>query len=126
MDLQLILDRHAAVAYMVKYASKGEQGGRSLLNIYRSVMQHAQDSDNPISKLRSLMIRSVDRRDVGGGEVSRMIFGGKHCQSSFVFVRQSLEISTQQLRIDQYTGEVRVADNLITLFAIFLFFNFCI
>ena len=80
---------------MVKYASKVEKSGRSLQNIYRSVMQNAQDSDNPISKLRSVMIRCVDRRDVGGGEASRMIFGGKHCQSSFIFVRKSLEVNTQ-------------------------------
>ena len=80
MDLQLILDRHAAVAYMVKYSSKGGRSGRSLQNIYRSVMQNAQDSDSPISKLRSLMIRCVDRRNVGGGGDTRMIYGGKRCQ----------------------------------------------
>ena len=77
-DLQIILDRHAAVVYMVKYVYKGEQSGRSLQGIYRSVMQNAQDSDNPVSKMISLMIWCVDRRDVGGGKASRMIFDGKH------------------------------------------------
>ena len=80
MDLQLILDRHAAVAYMVKYASKGEQSGKTLQNIYRSVMQNAQVSNNPVSKLIPLMIRCVDRRNVGGGGDTRMIYGGKRCQ----------------------------------------------
>ena len=46
-----------------------------------------------------------------------MIFGGKHCQSSFNFVRRSLEVNTQQLRIDKTTGEVIIADKLLTLFA---------
>ena len=32
-------------------------------------------------------------------------------------MRQSLEVSTQQLRIDKTTGEVIIADNLLTLFA---------
>ena len=82
-----ILDSHAAVAYIVKYVSKGEQSVTSLQNIYRSVIQNAQNSDNSVSKLRSLMIRSVDRRDLGGDEASSMIFGGKYCQSSFNFVR---------------------------------------
>ena len=117
VDFQLIFDRHAAVAYMVKYASKGEQSAWSLQNICRSVMQNAQDSDNLFSKLRSLMIRCIERRDVGGGESSRMIFRGKHCQSSFNFVRQSLKVSTQQLRIGKTTGEVIIANNLLSPFA---------
>ena len=58
-----------------------------------------------------------DCRDGGAGEASRIIFGSKHCQSSFNFVRQSLEVSTQQLRIDEATGEVIIADNLLTFFA---------
>ena len=77
MDIHIILDRHTTVAYMVKHTSKGERSGRSLQGIYRSVMQNAQDSDNPVSEMRSLMIRCVDHRDVGGGEASRLIFGGK-------------------------------------------------
>ena len=83
MYLQIILDRHATVAYMVKYASNGEQSGRSLQNIFRSVMQKVQDSDNPVSKLRSQNVCCVDRRDVRGGEASIILFGGKHCHSSF-------------------------------------------
>ena len=46
-----------------------------------------------------------------------MIFGDKHCQSSFNFVRQSLEVSAQQLRIEKKSGEVIIADNLLNLFA---------
>ena len=53
----------------------------------------------------------------GMGWTSIMIFGGTHCQSSFNFVRKSLEVSTQQLRIDKTTGEFIIADNLLTLFA---------
>ena len=63
------------------------------------------------------MIRCVYRRDVGGSEAFRMIFGDKHFQSSFNFVRQSLEVSTQQLCIDKTIGGVIIADNLLTLFA---------
>ena len=117
MDIHIILDRHTTVAYMVKHTSKGERSGRSLQNIYRSVMQNAHDIDNPVSMLIYQMIRCVDRRDVRGCVASRMIFGGKHCQSSLNLVRQFLEVSTQQLRIDKATGEVITADNLLTLFA---------
>ena len=63
------------------------------------------------------MIRSVDRRDLGGDEASSMIFGGKYCQSSFNFVRQSREVSTQQLRNDKTTGDVIIKDNVLTLIA---------
>ena len=58
-----------------------------------------------------------DCRDGGAGEASRIIFGSKHCQSSFNFVRQSLEVSTQQLRNDKTTGDVIIKDNVLTLIA---------
>jgi hypothetical protein len=71
VDMQIILDQAAAVAYMVKYATKAEKAGRSLNDLYRSVIQHAKDDDSSISKLKALMLQSVSgKRDIGQCEVN--------------------------------------------------------
>ena len=58
VDMQIILDQAAAIAYMVKYATKGEKAGNSLNELLRSVILYAKEDYSPISKLRSLMLKS--------------------------------------------------------------------
>ena len=59
VDMQIILDKEAAVAYMVKYATKSEKAGSSLQDLYKSVIDQATEEDSPIAKLRSLMLKNV-------------------------------------------------------------------
>jgi len=70
VDMQIILDKEAAVAYMVKYATKAEKSGSNLNDLYKSVIEHSTDEDSPVSKLRSLMLKTVSgKRDLGQCEV---------------------------------------------------------
>lgn len=92
-DMQIILDQHAAISYMVKYATKGEKAGSSLNELYRTVITQASDEDNPVSKLKSLMLKTVSgKRDLGQCEVSRLLFSGNLYSSTFTYVTQSLEL----------------------------------
>jgi len=38
VDLQIILDKNAAINYMVKYATKSEKTGKSLQQIYNEIV----------------------------------------------------------------------------------------
>jgi hypothetical protein len=42
---------------MVKYATKGEKISKSLTSLFKSVVSHAKEDDNPTTKLRSLMLK---------------------------------------------------------------------
>ena len=80
------VDLHAAVACMIKFVYGNKK--RKIFAKYLQVCDgNAQISNNSISKFKSLMIECVDHPNVGGIETPRMIFGGKHCQSSFDFGR---------------------------------------
>ena len=68
VDLQLILDSHAAITYMTKYAAKGEKAGRSLQTIVKTVVQKGNATDNASTAIRSAIVRSVGNRDIGQGE----------------------------------------------------------
>lgn len=71
VDMQIILDQAAAIAYMVKYATKAEKAGSSLTDLYRTVILNAKEDDNTLTKLRSLMLKTVTgKRDLGQCEVN--------------------------------------------------------
>ena len=64
--MQIILDQHAAISHMVKYATKGVKAGNSINEFYKSVTKEITEEDNPVSKLRSCMLKTVaGRRDLG-------------------------------------------------------------
>jgi hypothetical protein len=66
VDLQIVLDKQAALSYRVKYATKGEKAGTEFSKLYKDIISASQDSDNPQSKMRSLMLRSIaGKRDLG-------------------------------------------------------------
>ena len=51
-DMQITRDKHAAVTYMVKYATKGERVGTNITKLYKDLIRTASDEDNPQEKLR--------------------------------------------------------------------------
>ena len=84
MDIQIILDQAAAINYMAKYISKGEKAGSGLNALYKSVLEHTCDEDNPTKKLRALMLKSVaGKRDLGQCEVSRLLMSEPMYSSTF-------------------------------------------
>ena len=94
IDMQLILDQAAAIAYMVKYATKAEKAGSSLNDLYKSVIMYANEDDNTITKLRSLMLKTVSgKRDLGQCEVCRLLMSEPLYSSSFEYVQQSLDLN---------------------------------
>jgi hypothetical protein len=46
VDLQIILDKSAAINYMVKYATKSEKTGKPLQQIYEDVIAPCVEDDN--------------------------------------------------------------------------------
>jgi len=94
VDMQIILDQQAAISYMVKYATKGEKSGSSVIDLYKSVIEHTTEEENPITKLRSCMLKTVaGKRDLGQCEVSRLLMSDSLYHSTFEYVTQSLNLN---------------------------------
>lgn len=65
-DTQVILDSRAAQDYIAKYACKGEVAGQSIKDILKIVSQSITDESQPISKLKSIFLRTTcTKRDRG-------------------------------------------------------------
>ena len=63
-------------------------------NLYKSVILYSTDDDNAITKLRSLMLKTVSgKRDLGQCEVCRLLMSEPLFSSTFEYVTQSLELN---------------------------------
>lgn len=101
VDLQLILDAHAAITYMTKYAAKAEKSGRALQSIIKTVVSKKESTDSTTTAIGPAMICSLGNRDIGHGEYSRILFSGHHCESSFSFVTVSIDWEVQEIVTEQ-------------------------
>lgn len=102
---------------MVKYATKGEKVSKSLTSLFKSVVSHAQEDDNPASKLRSLMLKSVaGNRDIGQSEVCRLLMSEPLYHSSFKYVNQSLDINSKQINNSANENETAFKKTMIEFY----------
>jgi hypothetical protein len=102
VDMSIILDKHRATSYMVKYATKGEKAGKALTQTFKDVIGPAAFDENPTSKLRSIMIRSVaGKRDIGQCEISRLLMSQPLYHSSFSYVTISTELDKREINISR-------------------------
>lgn len=115
VDFQIILDHHAAISYIAKYASKGEKAGTALQSIIKTTILKANSSDNTAKTLRSAIIKSIGNRDIGQGEASRILMSGHHCESSFQFTHVSLDLSVQKITKDR-EGNLTPEPTLLRMF----------
>jgi hypothetical protein len=114
VDMQIILDQHACIAYMVKYTTKAEKAGSSLLDLYKTVINNAKEDDNPVTKLRSLMLQSVSgKRDIGQCEVCRLLSSEPLYSSTFEYVKYSLELN--QSRVLKQLNKPDLPDANVTI-----------
>ncbi|RNA07296.1 ATP-dependent DNA helicase PIF1 [Brachionus plicatilis] len=99
-DMQIIIDKNAAIRYMVKYAAKPEKSSQTYMDTLRTIYGQSNEEDDPRTKLRSLMLKtSCSQRDIGQCEVCRLLMSGPLCQSSFKYVTQILDINSRQIQL---------------------------
>jgi hypothetical protein len=120
VDMSIILDKHRATSYMVKYATKGEKAGKALTQTFKDVIGPASLDENPISKLRSIMIKSVaGKRDIGQCEISRLLMSQPLFHSSFNYVTISTDLEKKEINIsrNQSPNEPATKKSLIDFYA---------
>ncbi|RNA33794.1 hypothetical protein BpHYR1_046991 [Brachionus plicatilis] len=101
---------------MVKYATKGEKAGQALCQLFKEIIQPSAIEDNPSTKMRSLMIKSIaGKRDIGQCEVSRLLLSEPLYNSSFNYVTISTEIDSRELNLNANRKQIDLIKNqLIT------------
>ena len=64
-DIQVILDYHACIEYLCKYAAKGEPRSNMLKNTFNSVVRNLNSSADSLKAMKKIMIKTLGERDFG-------------------------------------------------------------
>ena len=91
--IQLIIDHHACVKYLEKYAAKAEKLSSIAKDPFENVISHVADDSSPQSAIQKIFIKSVGERDMGVQEVMHQILSLKLYSSSFSVQTISLDNS---------------------------------
>ena len=96
-DIQPILDYHACLEYLTKYASKGEKISAVVKDAFVSVISSSKSNDSNRKIVQKLMMKSVGERDWSAQEVMHHIMSLKLVSSTYQVFKLSLEGSRRIL-----------------------------
>ncbi|CAG8693782.1 19014_t:CDS:1 [Cetraspora pellucida] len=96
VDLKPILNIHAALQYVAKYASKSEPCSATFLEILNSILHNSNSSDSSLSAFQRLLLYTVAERDISAQETCHLLLGIPLYHSSRRFV--TLNLNKESLR----------------------------
>ena len=82
-DIQLIIDHHAHIEYLSKYAAKGEPRSPILKNTFNAVMKNASSFNNPHKVIKKIMMRTLGERDFSAQETMHLLLSLKMYGTTF-------------------------------------------
>jgi hypothetical protein len=82
-DIQVILDYHACIEYLCKYAAKGEPRSNMLKNTFNSVVHNLNSCRDPLKAMKKIMIKTLGEKDFGAQETMHLLLSLKLYSSSF-------------------------------------------
>ena len=123
-DIQLVIDHHACIEYLAKYASKGEKLSSVVHDAFVNVVSKLRNHSDPKAAIRKLMIQAVGERDMSIQEVMHQILSLKLFSSSFQCITLCLngshqlkvvdgELVKEPSVIDQYANRMELDDSLL-------------
>ena len=124
-DIQLVIDHHACVEYLAKYAAKGEKMTSVARDAFVNVVSNLSCDSSPKAAIRKLMMKCVGERDMGIQEVMHQIMSLKLYRSSFKVLTMSLEnsrkcklsatdIIPEESDLERYAGRLTFGRHLAT------------
>ena len=82
-DIQIIIDHHACVEYLAKYAAKGEPRSQQLKDTFNSVIKSADHDTNVKKTIKQLMMKSLGERDFSAQETAHHLLSLKLHSTTF-------------------------------------------
>ena len=67
-DIQVVIDHHACVEYLAKYAAKGEPKSQQLKDTFNAVIKSSSLEDEPNKLIKKLMMKSLGEWDFSAQE----------------------------------------------------------
>lgn len=90
-DIQIILDYHACLEYLVKYTSKAEKMSSVVKSAFTNVVNKMTDTSDVDSTIKQLMLKTVGQRDYSIQEVMHHLLSLKFVSATQEVVTASLD-----------------------------------
>ena len=89
-DIQVIIDYHACVEYLAKYASKGEPRSPILKSAFNSIVRNCSTDTNSSKLIKKVIMKTLGQRDFSAQEAMHQLMLLKLISSSFNVIPVSL------------------------------------
>ena len=89
-DIQVVIDYHACVEYLTKYASKGEPRSPAIKTAFNSIIRNCNLHTSPTKLIKKVIMKSLGQRDFSAQETMHHLLSLKLVSSSFNVIPVSL------------------------------------
>ena len=126
IDFRPVVNKEAVIAYVAKYASKGETSSSSYEKTLQSVITHLQDSDAAGIAYQKLLSSFVAERDISGQETCHILLGCKLVVCSRLYrslcvspdsVSEEVDFAQSTTRcvgfFEKYKSQLQIAKTLV-------------
>ena len=115
-DIQVVIDYHACVEYLTKYASKGEPRSSVLKTAFNSIVRNCSNATSPTKVIKKVIMKSLGQRDFSAQETMHHLLSLKLVSSSFNVVSISLN-GSRKIKTNSAEGNVATSNSLLDVYA---------
>ena len=90
-DIQIVIDYHACLEYLVKYISKAEKASSVVKNAFTNIITKMNDTTDTPSALKQILLKTVGQRDYSIQEVMHHLLSIKFVSATHEVITASLD-----------------------------------
>ena len=115
-DIQVIIDYHACVEYLAKYASKGKPRSPVMKTAFNSIVRNCNIDSSPTKLIKKVVMKSLGQRDFSAQETKHHLMSLKLVSSSFNVLPVSLN-GSRKIKTNSPDGDRITNDSLLDVYA---------
>ena len=115
-DIQVIIDHHACVEYLSKYAAKGEPRSPMLKDTFNAVMKNVDSHLDPRKAMKKIMMKTLGERDFSAQETMHLLLSLKLYSTTFSVLPINLN-GSRRIQLESKTTSCCTKDSLLDVYA---------
>ena len=115
-DIQVVIDYHACIEYLAKYASKGEPRSPVMKTAFNSIVCNCNMDSSPTKLIKKVIMKSLGERDFSAQETMHHLMSLKLVSSSLNLIPVSLN-SSRKIKTNSPDGDIATNDSLLDVYA---------
>lgn len=115
-DIQVVIDYHACLEYLAKYASKGEPRSPVMKTAFDSIVRNCNIDNSSTKLVKKIVMKSLGQRDFSAQETMHHLMSLKLVSSSFNVIPVSLN-GSRKIKTHSADEDFVTNDSLLDVYA---------